>query len=154
MSQALFKPDAGSLPEQPRAPTLRFARLSRIIGQRVRSDLEVARYVANGADTGLIDHLADEGLTRKELEFVIPARTLSHRIKKHEKLSRDESERGVRVASLLVLAQQVLGEEATGWLRQPLRRFDDASPLEMAQTEQGARLVENLLVQIDEGYVA
>ncbi|MCD4486547.1 DUF2384 domain-containing protein [Chromobacterium vaccinii] len=154
MSQALFKPDAGSLPEQPRAPTLRFARLSRIIGQRVRSDLEVARYVANGADTGLIDHLAGEGLTRKELEFVIPARTLSHRIKKHEKLSRDESERGVRVASLLVLAQQVLGEEATGWLRQPLRRFDEASPLEMAQTEQGARLVENLLVQIDEGYVA
>ncbi|MBM2885972.1 hypothetical protein BI343_10400 [Chromobacterium amazonense] len=154
MSQPLFKPSPSALPEQPSGPALRFARLSRIIGQPLQSDLEVARYVANGADTGLIEQLTGQGLTRKELEFVIPARTLSHRIKKHEKLSRDESERGVRIASLLALAQQVLGEEATGWLRQPLRRFDNASPLEMAQTEQGARLVENLLIQIDEGYVA
>ncbi|WP_434631336.1 antitoxin Xre/MbcA/ParS toxin-binding domain-containing protein [Chromobacterium sp. CV08] len=154
MSQATFKPDAGPLPEQPRALALRFARLSRLIGQPVHSDLELARYVANGANPDLIECLIIEGLTRKELEFVIPARTLSHRIKKQERLSRDESERGVRVASLLALAQQVLGEEATGWLRQPLRRFDGESPLTLAQTEQGARLVENLLTQIDEGYVA
>ncbi|WP_168209795.1 antitoxin Xre/MbcA/ParS toxin-binding domain-containing protein [Chromobacterium paludis] len=154
MSLTLFSPDFSALPEQPRTPSRRFARLSRLIGHRVHSDIELARYVANGADTSLIDQLAGEGLSRKELEFVIPARTLSHRIKKHEKLSRDESERGVRMASLLVLAQQVLGEEAAGWLRQPLRRFDEQSPLQLAQTEQGARLVENLLIQIDEGYVA
>jgi uncharacterized protein (DUF2384 family) len=43
-----------------------------------------------------------------------------------EQLSRDESERGVRLANLLLLAEQVLGEQdiATAWLRQPLQRFD------------------------------
>lgn len=134
----------------------RYARLSTLIGHTVHSDLDVVTYVAKGAKTKLIDLLTHEGLTRKELEFVIPKRTLTHRIEKKELLSRDESERGVRVATLLVLAEQVLGDAkaATTWLRQPLTRFAGATPLETAKTEQGARLVETLLTQIDEGYFA
>ncbi|GGY23336.1 antitoxin Xre/MbcA/ParS toxin-binding domain-containing protein [Paludibacterium paludis] len=138
------------------ARAARYTRLSKLIGHSVHSDLDVATCVAQGVEPILIDHLTREGLTRKELEFVIPARTLAHRIARKESLSRDESERGVRIANLLVLAEQVLGgaQAATDWLRHPLVRFGGATPLETARTEQGARLVENLLTQIDEGYFA
>lgn len=133
----------------------RISRLADLVGTPLRNELDVVRQVERGLSPQIIERLVDQGLTRKELAFVVPARTLTHRIQKGERLSRDESERSLRLASLLILAEQVLGQEAAaGWLRQPLRRFDGASALETAQTEQGARLVEALLLQIDEGYVA
>ncbi|MDF0607031.1 MbcA/ParS/Xre antitoxin family protein [Neisseriaceae bacterium TC5R-5] len=134
----------------------RLAELSKLVGKTLHSELELANYVSNGITPDIIGNLATEGLTRKELAFVIPERTLTHRIQKGELLSRDESERGIRLANLLLLAEQVLGDKklATEWLRQTKKRFDGATPLETAKTEQGARLVEALLFQIDEGYVA
>jgi putative toxin-antitoxin system antitoxin component (TIGR02293 family) len=43
-------------------------------------------------------------------------------------------------------------ERAIEWLSRPNSRLDGIAPLELLQTEDGARRVEELLGQIDEGY--
>lgn len=135
----------------------RLQELSELIGKTINTDDQLVVLVSNGAPTQLVGNLLRlKGFTRKELNFVIPPRTFEHRLQRTEPLSRDESERAVRVADLVVLSEQVLGsqEAAMSWLRKALKRFGGHSPLEMAQTEQGARLVETMLTQIDEGYFA
>ncbi len=96
-------------------------------------------------------------LTRPEIShLVIPARTLSHRIAHDEKLTVDESDKLLRVARLIDHAIRVFGDKdkAQAWLRRPNPRFDGEPPLEMARTEHGARLVEEALIQLDEGIFA
>ena len=151
MTQAIFAPT----PDRT-ACGGHFERLSVLLGQSVDTDLALVGMVSAGVSPGVIDNLVRSGLTRKELDFVINPRTLTHRLARHESLTREESERAVRVASLLALAEQVFGDRhlATDWMRKPLRRFDEQSPLEISRTEQGARLAETALIQIDEGYFA
>jgi uncharacterized protein (DUF2384 family) len=45
-------------------------------------------------------------------------------------------------------------ESALEWLRAPKRRFEGRTPLEMLRTETGGRLVDQMLIQIDEGMIA
>lgn len=147
------------VPETPVPPMVEhnlLQELSVLVGQEMRDDFDVAKVVELGVDTGMLERLVDAGLSRGELEFVIPPRTLSHRIKKGQTLNTEESERGVRVAKLLLLAEELFGDKdaAAQWLRKPLYRFEGKSPLDMAHTEPGARLVEQLIAQANEGYAA
>jgi putative toxin-antitoxin system antitoxin component (TIGR02293 family) len=45
-------------------------------------------------------------------------------------------------------------ERALGWLRAPNPRCGKRAPLELLKTDAGSRIVEDLLVQIDEGSVS
>jgi len=87
---------------------------------------------------------------------VVPRRTLTHRRARREALSRDESDRAVRLARLAALAEQVFGdpERSWRWLRAAKRQFQGRTPLQLMATEAGARLVEELLYRIDEGMAA
>jgi putative toxin-antitoxin system antitoxin component (TIGR02293 family) len=101
--------------------------------------------------------LARGGLSESEIyRLVIPRRTLAHRVAKREPLSQEESDRAVRLARVTAFAEQVFGEgeRAWRWLRQSKKQFGERSPLEVSGTEAGARLVEELLYQIDDGMVA
>ncbi len=62
----------------------------------------------------------------------------------------------MRVARVTAAAEQVFGEpqRAWRWLRKPKRQFDAKSPIEMLASEAGARLVEELIIQIDNGLAA
>ena len=104
----------------------------------------------------MINRLPEEGLTSKELSMVLPPRTLSHRKAKQELLSVDETEKAIRIARLIALAEDVFGDrnKALLWLRKPLRRFDGKAPIAMMASEAGGRLVEEALIQIEEGYSA
>ena len=42
-------------------------------------------------------------------------------------------------------------ERALAWLRKPTPRLDDRVPFSLLKTDTGSRMVEELLVQIDEG---
>jgi putative toxin-antitoxin system antitoxin component (TIGR02293 family) len=83
-------------------------------------------------------------------------RTLKHRKSRHERLSREESDRAIRAARVLARAQQVMGSraEALDWMRETKQRFNGRTPFQMLQTETGGRLVEEMLIQIDEGMFA
>jgi putative toxin-antitoxin system antitoxin component (TIGR02293 family) len=101
--------------------------------------------------------LTKHGLAEQEIyELVLPRRTLAHRRAKHQPLTREESDKAVRLARITALAEQVFGDEekASRWLRQPKRRFGSRTPLDLLSTEAGARLVEEMLYQIDDGMVA
>jgi putative toxin-antitoxin system antitoxin component (TIGR02293 family) len=77
-------------------------------------------------------------------------------IANHQPLTKDESDRAVRVARITAMAERVFGEpeRAWCWLRKPKRNFEGRTPLEMLATEAGARLVEEMLAQIDHGIFA
>ena len=124
------------------------------IGVSQHSALDLAEIAEKGLPTNSLAYLKEKGLTFSEVsEIVISPRTLKHRKARGEQLSVEETERLLRVARILSLADQVFAshEKALTWLRQVDERINDRIPLSMLHTESGGRLVENLLWQIDEG---
>ncbi len=119
-------------------------------------EAELARALPLRLEIALLDNLLKEGLTSKELALVLPPRTLAHRRAKGQPLSPDESDRALRVARLVALAESVFAdrEKALRWLRKPQARFSGHSAMELMASEIGGRLVEETLVRIDEGYAA
>ena len=81
------------------------------------------------------------------------SRATLHRRKHAGRLEQGESDRVVRYARLMGKAADVFGglDEARQWLRFPQFGLGNATPLDYARTEIGAREVENLLGRIDHG---
>jgi putative toxin-antitoxin system antitoxin component (TIGR02293 family) len=124
---------------------------------KVRSSEDVASLVQKRLPATAVKALVRGGLSDAEVyRLVVPRRTLAHRIAKHQLLSKEESDKAVRVARITAMAEQAFGEpeRAWRWLRKPKPRFDGKTPVEMLATEAGARLVEEAIVQIDHGIFA
>ena len=119
-------------------------------------DLDVLRVVPGRLSPQAIGALQAAGLDARTLGRIIPRRTLEHRRRKGEALSLEESERAYRTASIVALAQAVFGnrDKALSWLHAPRSRFDGEAAIALIDTDIGARLVEETLIQIDEGYFA
>jgi putative toxin-antitoxin system antitoxin component (TIGR02293 family) len=131
--------------------------LADYIGVSPKSEFDLAEIVEKGLPTGSIALLKEKGLTFSEVsEIVISPRTLKHRKARGEQLSHEETDRMVRVARIIALAEQVFGnrDKALTWLRSTDDRINERTPLSMLHTESGGRLVENMLWQIDEGIYA
>jgi putative toxin-antitoxin system antitoxin component (TIGR02293 family) len=102
----------------------------------------------------IVKRLISLGLQRSEIDaIVIPLRTLQHRNSRREKLTVEESDRVFRVIRVLSLAETVYGsrERALAWMRTPHARLDGRPPLSLLNTDTGSRIVEDVLIQIDEG---
>jgi putative toxin-antitoxin system antitoxin component (TIGR02293 family) len=83
----------------------------------------------------------------------IPPRTLLRR-KAAGRLRPDESERLLRIAGVFENAAELFDgdtEKARRWLSIPARSLEGQTPLEFAQTEIGAREVENLIGRLEHG---
>jgi len=82
----------------------------------------------------------------------IPPSTLARR-KKSAQLSFEESERVFRIARLYDKAVDVFKQPDLGrkWLKEPAWALGDVAPLEYADTELGAKEVEELLGRIEHG---
>ena len=122
--------------------------------QPPETEEELLRIVEGKLAPAVIKRLISLGLQRSEIDAaIIPLRTLQHRRSRHERLTVEESDRVLRVARLLSQAESVYGsrERALAWLRRHHPRLHDRTPLEMSKTDTGSRIVEELLVQIDEG---
>jgi len=76
-----------------------------------------------------------------------------HRRKAAGRLGREESDRVVRFARLMGKALEVFesDEPARSWLNSPQVGLGGAVPLDYAETEVGAREVEDLLARIEYG---
>jgi putative toxin-antitoxin system antitoxin component (TIGR02293 family) len=81
------------------------------------------------------------------------SRATLHRRKAQGKIDTQESEKVVRYQQLLKKAEQVFGDtqSAREWLTHKQPGLRQRVPLEFAQTELGAREVENLLGRIEYG---
>jgi putative toxin-antitoxin system antitoxin component (TIGR02293 family) len=123
----------------------------------IRCGEDIASLVEKRLPASAVKALVRGGLSDAEVyQLIVPRRTLAHRLAKHQSLSKDESDKAVRVARLAAMAEQVFGEpeRAWRWLRKPKRRFAGKTPVEMLATEAGARLVEETIGQIEHGIFA
>jgi len=123
----------------------------------LRTERDLVALVEERLATSAIDTLRQAGLTDDEVyAILIPRRTLAHRLARREPLSRDESDRVVRMARIAGPGEEVFGDPSRSWrwLRAAKRQFDGRSPLDLLTTEAGTRLVEELLYRIDDGMAA
>jgi putative toxin-antitoxin system antitoxin component (TIGR02293 family) len=118
------------------------------------TDSEILNIVEKQLAPAVIKRLVILGLERSEVDaIIIPQRTLQHRRSRREKLSVEESDRVLRAIRVLSRTEAVYAtrDRALAWLRQPNPRLDGRTPLSLLKTDTGSRIVEELLVQIDEG---
>jgi putative toxin-antitoxin system antitoxin component (TIGR02293 family) len=88
------------------------------------------------------------------LKIGISVATLSRRRARKQPLDRDHSDRLMRYARLYWLAVDFFeGDTRTAreWLASPARGLAGRSPLEFAETEMGAREVEDLIGRLEHG---
>jgi len=128
-----------------------------VLGEDVTSDADLARLVHRRIPLRVLTIIKRIGFSDQEIwRYIIPARTQRHRKARKERLTVEESDRLVRLTRIQALAEDVLcdAEKANRWLREPLHILDDKTPLDVAQTDSGARVVEQLLAKIDWGAAA
>ena len=128
-----------------------------VLGAIVRSQADLALAVRNRLPLAALKGLSQAGLTEQEIErFVIPQRTRRHRADKEQPLTVDESDRAVRLLRMQTIAEETFGDtaKANQWLRRPLTELAGETPLVLAQTEVGARVVETILAKIAWGAAA
>ena len=135
-----------------------YQRIGAVLGiKSVRSDADLIHCVEARLPIRTITALIKGGLTEDEIySLIVPRRTLSHRKARRDPLTREESDRAVRVGRVLALADGVFGDrtKALSWLRKSKRRFENRPPLALLNTDPGSRAVEELLYQIDYGMAA
>jgi len=143
---------------EPMAPGAFYALMGGKLGvSRIRSDEDLASLVEKRLPAAAIKSLVRGGLSDAEVyQLIVPRRTLAHRIANHQPLSREESDKAVRVARITTMAERAFHdtEKAWRWLRKPKRRFESKTPIEMLATEAGARLVEEMIIQFEYGMTA
>lgn len=125
-------------------------------GRRLRAG-EAAAQVKAGLPVTELDALRELlGVTVENLagKIGISIATLSRRRQRGQRLDAGHSDRVLRFARLFRLAAELHdGDEdaARAWLRKPARALDGETPLEHAETEAGAREVEQLLGRLEHG---
>ncbi|MGA2134793.1 MAG: antitoxin Xre-like helix-turn-helix domain-containing protein [Bryobacteraceae bacterium] len=126
------------------------------LGLRAASTEDLIRQLEHGLPFRALGSLETaSGLPPAEIAAAIgiPERTLARR-KAAGRLSPDESERLLRLASLFEKAVRLFEGDVSGavrWLTSPKRPLDDRTPLAYSRTEIGAREVEALIGRLEHG---
>jgi len=119
--------------------------------------LEVVDRIREGLPAEVIDETLESGrLTAAELDrLAIPRKTVAHR-RKLGRLSAEQSDRLLRVLRVIEEAEVAFAnrEKAHRWLRRPTAVLAERSPLDLLDTDVGARHVELLLGRIAHGLAA
>jgi putative toxin-antitoxin system antitoxin component (TIGR02293 family) len=113
--------------------------------------------IRQGVSLDLVDAvLADGRLTAAELDrLALPRKTLAHR-RMLGRLTAEQSDRLVRILRVIEQADLVFGEVAKArvWLRRSTTALGGHAPLDLLDTDIGAREVETLLGRIEHGIAA
>ena len=128
-----------------------------VLGEDIRSQADLALAVRRRLPLVALRGLAQAGLSEQEIErLVIPQRTRRHRADKKQPLTIEESDRAVRLLRVQTIAEETFGskDKANIWLRRPLAELRGETPLDLAQTEAGARVIETILAKIAWGAAA
>ena len=129
-----------------------------VLGRSLRSESDLQAAIREGFPQTVVEEVMHAGgLTLKELatSLDLSPRSLQRR-RREGRLARYESDRLYRLARIIALAKQYLGDDATAtrWLRRPNRALGGSTPLQLIDTELGARAVENVLGRIAYGGVS
>src|SRR5271170_1206044 len=122
-----------------------------ILGQEVRSFQDLESSVSGGLPKVALRRTLERvyltaGDVRQAIYRVVPEATF----KRRTLLSREEGERTERLARIIAAAEYVLDdrEDAREWLTKPHPELDGRTPLQAAESELGARRVEQVLDSI------
>jgi putative toxin-antitoxin system antitoxin component (TIGR02293 family) len=128
----------------------------KVLGRDVASEADLARVVQDRLPLETLQAFHRAGFADHEIEMILPARTRRHRAARKERLTVEESDRAVRLLRIQSLAEEVFGDggKAGRWLRKSLAVLDGETPLAIARTEAGARVVEGILGRIAWGGAA
>ncbi len=129
-----------------------------VLGRSLRTATDLQAAIREGFPQTVVEevmHAAD--LTLKELaaSLDLSPRSLQRR-RREGRLARYESDRLYRLARIVALAKHYVGDDeaATRWLKRPNRALGGSAPLELIDTEPGARAVESVLGRIAYGGVS
>jgi putative toxin-antitoxin system antitoxin component (TIGR02293 family) len=127
------------------------------LGEDASTGPGIMRLVRRGLPVTTVEFVLQTGrLTLAELDrIVLPRKTLMNR-RRLGRLTPEQSDRLVRVARLIAVAEETFGnqDKANVWLRRPTTALRGERPLDLLDTDEGARQVETLLGHIGHGIAA
>lgn len=128
------------------------------LGRTLATEHDMREAIRQGFPPAVVEELMRaSGLTLRELATALDLspRSLQRR-RRSGRLARYESDRLYRLARIIVLADEFLGdhERAVRWLKHPNRALGGIAPVAALDTELGARQVENILGRIAYGGVS
>src|ERR1700685_318822 len=110
----------------------------------IASEVDLVDRLEKGLPAGVVQALRTRaGLSDEEIyQLIAPRRTLNRREAEQQALSGDEADRAVRVARIVARAQQIFSGKpayALEWLRTALRSLGDRTPIQVLNSDAGAR---------------
>ncbi len=128
------------------------------LGRSFATDRDLRDAIREGFPPAVVEELMHaSGLTLKELadSLDLSARSLQRR-RRSGRLARFESDRLYRLARIVALAHQSLGDQdrTMRWLKRSNRALGGLAPIEALDTEAGAREVENVIGRIAYGGIS
>lgn len=130
----------------------------RALKRRVDTEFDLIDAIASGLPVPALESVIRKGIVTpgEVYELVIPRRTLAHRKDRGQPLTAEESDRLTRVVRVAARAEEALGnaDRAARWLRKPNRALEGKRPLDLLESDLGARVVERVLGRIEQGLVA
>lgn len=125
----------------------------RVVGSAPNTLVELAAAVARGLPGAVVSSLAanaapDDLNARRRVAALV---TSTASLKRRARLSPAASERAERLARIVALAIQALGDadEAKTWLNEPHPLLGSARPIDVSASDLGARQVERILHNIE-----
>jgi putative toxin-antitoxin system antitoxin component (TIGR02293 family) len=121
------------------------------------NNADADRHIREGFSVDLATHLQSLlDLNKEEAAQLLLGRsrsTYSRYRNERRLLQGAKAERTVRFARILALAADTVGsiEEAIKWMREPVYGLGGERPIELAETEPGARMVRNVLHRAQHG---
>lgn len=129
-----------------------------VLGRSLRTETDLQAAIREGFPQMVVERVMHAaGLTLKDLAACLDLSPRSLQRRRREgRLAQYESDRLYRLARIVALAKHYLGndEMATRWLRRPNRALGGSTPLQLIDTELGARTVENVLGRVAYGGVS
>ncbi|HMF79165.1 MAG TPA: antitoxin Xre/MbcA/ParS toxin-binding domain-containing protein [Bryobacteraceae bacterium] len=136
--------------------------IAELLGGRkvLRKDVETTSELVDLTRAGLPVDILNTVAGELDMQRVVLAkllgiseRTLSRRVTINARLTAEESDRMVRLARVLALAKETLGDmqKAGRWLQTPNRALEGDRPFDRLDTDAGVRSVEQVLGRIAYG---
>ena len=129
-----------------------------VLGRRLRTHTDLTAAIREGFRQSVVEevmHAAKLSLKELAMSLDLSPRSLQRR-RREGRLASYESDRLYRLARIVALAKHYLGDAQTAsrWLKRPNAALGGNTPIQLLDTEPGARAVENVLGRIAYGGVS